>query len=558
MNVFRKISILMLIIVVAVTTFGLAPQQEVDAQGGSLVVWHAWQDAEKDLLDTWVANFTAENDVEIETRFVPFDDLRATYESAAATGEGPDLLIGQADWAGGLADAGLILPIDDAIAGSDLDAQVSEAAWGTMAYQGSRYGTPVTLDGVSLFYNSDLIDEEDVPEDIEDLIAVGIELTEGDDVGLLFNNGFYHSAGIYFALGGQLFDENGANLWNTDDAAVAYLQGHQDIFTFAPNLINGDNSLFREGRAAMIVDGVWNLNTYREDLGDSLGVALLPDVDGEAWSPFVGGKGFYVNSTTENIDEAVAFLTYVTGDGAALGAEIAGHVPTNPNVELSDPLIATFAEQFSIGTPLPTDPAMGAYWEPLGAAITAVTEGGEDVEDAAAAAEATILDKLAPADDMGDDDMSDDMGDDDDMADDMDDMSDMGTIYDLLGAGESASLLAAIDAAGLGELLSGEGPYTVFAPVEDAFGALPPGTLEAVLADEDLLGTLLAFHVIDGHYTVEQLMEMDSVMTMAGVELSIELDEDGNTILNGDTMIVMGDIHASNGLVHAVDGILVP
>jgi maltose-binding protein MalE len=344
------------------------------------------------LLDTWVANFTEANEgIEVETVFVPFDDLRATYENAAATGEGPDLLIGQADWAGPLSEAGLIMPVDDLVAETDLDTQLTEAAWGTMSYAGERYGIPVTLDGVALYYNSDIIDADDIPTDLEELLEVAAELTEGDDVGLMFNNGFYHSAGIYFALGGELFDEEGSNLWNESDAAEAYLEIHQMIFEEYPEFITGDNSLFQEGRAAMIVDGQWNLGTYTESLGDSLGVARLPEIDGEPWSPFVGGKGFYVNSTTENVDNALAFLTYVTSaEGLTLGAEIASHVPTGEGIEVENENIGIFSEQLSGGTPLPTSPTMGAYWNPVQEAITAVTEGGEEPAAAAEAATENI------------------------------------------------------------------------------------------------------------------------------------------------------------------------
>lgn len=544
MKSLRRLSVIALAVVIAMTTFGNVTSQPAKAQGGNLVIWHAWRDAEKTLLDTWVENYnTMHEEVTIETRFVPFDDLRSTYENAAATGEGPDLLIGQADWAGGLAEAGLILPIDDLVADTDLAGQVTEAAWGTMSYGGQRYGTPITLDGVALYYNSDIIDADDVPTDIEDLIEVGLDLTEGDDVGLLFNNGFYHSAGIYFALGGQLFDENGANVWNTDEAAAGYLTIHQEVFTNASQLISGDNALFREGRAAMIVDGVWNLNTYTEDLGDSLGVALLPEVDGEPWSPFVGGKGFYVNSTSENIDEALGFLTYVTSaEGLALGASIAGHVPTGEGVEVENPNIAVFAEQFALGTPLPTDPAMGAYWEPLGNAITAVGEGGEDPQAAADAAQATIEEKLTPVEG----------GEEGDMA-------EMGTIIDMAVAdGRFTNLVGAVTAAGLAETLSGEGPFTVFAPLDEAFGALPPGTMEAVMSDSELLTSILLYHVLDGEVLAADVAGMESLTTLQGDPITVSLDEEGNVVLNGTIHIVVTDIQASNGIIHVIDGILTP
>ncbi len=398
MNTFRKLGVFALIAVIAVVTFGHIPaDHKVSAQDTTLVIWHSWQDAEADLLDAWIDAYTEEmSDVAVETRFIPFDDLRSTYENNAGTPDGPDLLIGAADWAGGFHQDGFALALNDIVAGTDLESNLTEAAWDLMAFDGNRYGVPVTLDGVALYYNRDFIDDDEVPETFDDMLELAEELSEGDDVGLLFNNGFYHSAGIYFGLDGQLFDAEDNNLWNTDEAAVGFLEAHVDVFSANEAFYTGDNNLFREGRAAMIIDGVWNLGTYTDDLGDRLGVALLPDVGEDMpWRPFFGGKGFYVNNTTENVDAAVSFLTFVTSpDGLALGSELAGHVPPSDAVEVENEAIGVFAAQFAVGVPLPTSPTMGAYWEPLGNALTAVTEGGESPEDAAAAAEATILEKL--------------------------------------------------------------------------------------------------------------------------------------------------------------------
>jgi maltose-binding protein MalE len=400
MNTLRKLGVLALVAAMAITGFGLAPTstQPVAAQDTTLTIWHSWADAEADLLDEWVATFEAQSDIDVETRFIPFDELRNTYTNAVSTGEGPDMVIGQADWAGGESDAGTILPISDLIAETELEANLTEAAWDLMAVEGTRYGVPVTLDGVALYYNRDFIDDDDVPETFEEMIELGLELTEGDDLGLLFNAGFYQTAGIYFALGGQLFDPASfENLWNTDDAAVEFLQRHLQVYEADNSLVTGDNALFRNGQAAMIIDGSWNLNTYREDLGDSLGLTLLPAVDGEPWAPFFGGKGFFISNISDNVDAALEFLTFVTSpEQLATGSAVAGHIPPTDAVEVEDPYIATFSQQFALGVALPTV-GMDPYWTPLGDAILAVTEGGESPEDAAANAEENILD-LAGAD----------------------------------------------------------------------------------------------------------------------------------------------------------------
>lgn len=402
MNTLRKLGVFALIAVIAVVTFGITPTtNQVAAQDTTtLTLWHSWQNAEADLLDAWVADFEAQNEgITIEARFIPFDDLRSTYTNAVATGEGPDLLIGQADWAGGESEAGTILPLSELIAGTELESNLSEAAWDLMAVQGVRYGVPVTLDGVALYYNRDFIDDDEVPTTFSEMVELGAELTEGEDVGLLFNPGFYQTAGIYFGLGGQLFDpESFGNLWNTDDAAVAFLERHLEVFETNSAMYTGDNALFRNGRAAMIIDGSWNLNTYREDLGDSLGLTLLPEVDEEQpWAPFFGGKGFYVSNISENVEEALAFLTFVTEpDQLAMGAATAGHIPPTSGVPVEDEFIGIFAEQFSLGVALPTV-GMDPYWGNLGDAITAVTEGGVDPETAANDAQDIIEEQTGAA-----------------------------------------------------------------------------------------------------------------------------------------------------------------
>ncbi len=393
MNTLRKLSIFALVVIIIAV--GFAPADNAAAQDTTLVVWHAWQDAEADLFDAWVAAYPG--DVSIEARYLPFDDLRAAYETAAATGEGPDLLIGAADWAGGFNDSGIALALNEEIAGTQLEANLSEAAWDLMGFEGTRYGVPVTLDGVALYYNRDFIDDDEVPATFEEMLELGVELTEGEDVGLIFPNGFYHTAGIYFGLGGQLFDAESNNLWNTDEAAVGYLELHQMVAEASDQIYNGESSLFQEGRAAMIVDGSWQLGTYTEALGeDRLGLAVLPDVGEDMpWRPFFGGKGFYVNAGTENVEAALDFLTFVTSpESLAMGAEIAGHIPPVAGVEVENPAIGVFAEQFSVGVALPTSPAMNSYWGPCQDAIAGVTERDEAPEDAAAAAEAVIVEAL--------------------------------------------------------------------------------------------------------------------------------------------------------------------
>ncbi len=121
-----------------------------------------------------------------------------------------------------------------------------------------------------------------------------------------------------------------------------------------------------------------------------------------------------------------------------------------------------------------------------------------------------------------------------------------------------STLVAALDAAGLVDVLAGEGEFTVFAPTNDAFAALPDGTVEALLEDpEGDLTQILLYHVVDGVAMAEAVVELDSVITIQGEAISIEI-VDGSVILNGEVEVIITDIEASNGVIHVIDGVLLP
>ncbi len=121
------------------------------------------------------------------------------------------------------------------------------------------------------------------------------------------------------------------------------------------------------------------------------------------------------------------------------------------------------------------------------------------------------------------------------------------------------TLVAAIQAAGLGETLAGDGPFTVFAPTNDAFYALPAGTLEELLLPEnqERLKGILTFHVVPGRVMSADLagksMEAD---TVNGAKLSV--DATGDSVMIGNATVVQADIEASNGVIHIIDTVLIP
>ena len=121
-----------------------------------------------------------------------------------------------------------------------------------------------------------------------------------------------------------------------------------------------------------------------------------------------------------------------------------------------------------------------------------------------------------------------------------------------------STLVAALDAAGLVDVLAGEGEFTVFAPTNDAFNALPEGTVEALLEDpEGDLTQILLYHVVEGIAVAQAVIGLDSVDTLQGDAISIEIVGD-SVILNGEVEVIITDIEASNGVIHVIDGVLLP
>ncbi len=143
-------------------------------------------------------------------------------------------------------------------------------------------------------------------------------------------------------------------------------------------------------------------------------------------------------------------------------------------------------------------------------------------------------------------------------------MKEVGTIVDVASANEDFStLVAAVTAAGLGETLSGEGPFTVFAPTNEAFAALPAGTVDDLLKPEnkDKLASILTYHVVSGKVMAADLKDGQKVKTVQGEELTVGVSDDGVTVTDasGNTSkVLVADVEASNGVIHGIDGVLIP
>lgn len=134
-----------------------------------------------------------------------------------------------------------------------------------------------------------------------------------------------------------------------------------------------------------------------------------------------------------------------------------------------------------------------------------------------------------------------------------------GDIIDVaVSAGQFNTLAAALEAADLVTTLQGDGPFTVFAPTDEAFAALPDGTVESLLKPEnrDQLVSILTYHVVAGKVMAADVVKLSEAPTVNGSDVAIKV-EDGSVIIN-DATVVAADVEATNGVIHVVNKVILP
>ncbi|MEZ4531799.1 MAG: maltose ABC transporter substrate-binding protein [Thermomicrobiales bacterium] len=384
---------------------GMAPAHAQDS--GSLTLWHGWTGSEadalnKEIIPAWQA---ANPGITINVLAVPFDQLKNKYQTEVATGGGPDLLIGPADWTGELASADLIKPLNGLVPEETLSQYVPSAVQ-ALTFDGQLYGLPESIETVALFYNTDLVPT--APANSTELAQMSGEIAGANagTFGFALYSNFYHPAGYLFGWGGQIFTEEMTSAFNSPET-VSFLSWLKDL-TSQPGVTyqNDDgaiSSLFKEGKAAMVINGPWAVADYQAALGeDKVGVAPLPVIseNGDAPAlPFLGVKQIMVNSNLNDDQAALAakFAEFFTGaEVGQILADSAGHLPANTGVDVSaNPIASAFVAQAANSTPMPTVPEMGQVWTPAQDMIGKVLDGSATPEQAAADAAKQIDDAIS-------------------------------------------------------------------------------------------------------------------------------------------------------------------
>ncbi len=375
---------------------GSQPPALPSGLAGRITLWHSWKETEIPALTEVIAAFQNRNpDVGFDVLYVPFDDLRGKYETAAGTGGGPTVLIGAADWGPAFYDAELVADVAERAEGAFLNL-INAAALGAVKYKGALIGLPQTIKGVVMFRNKEII--PDAPATWDDLVAAAEAATSGDVVGANLERGFFFAAAHLNGLGGQLMKSNGDPAFNTDKG-VAWLELLNSFADVGPAEYYTDNdvNLFKAGKAGIIIDGTWNATGLAEAIGGAnLAIDPWPTYGDGHLSGYVQTENIYLNTNAagDEADAGWGFIEYFLSPEAQALLTKAGHIPATLGVAVTDPLLQQAANAFQRGAVFPVIPEMGGYWGAMDTALKSVFDEGADPAEALQVAFDSITEKI--------------------------------------------------------------------------------------------------------------------------------------------------------------------
>ncbi len=318
------------------------------------------------------------------------ETLREDYQTAALAGTAPDLLWTVSDHAGPFITADLIQPVEDQF---DMSKYVK-----SVEMKGHTWAVPInTGNHLMLMYNKEMISE--APQNTDEMIAKAKELTSGDTYGLVFNLGEAFWAVPWLGgFNGSVFADDGVTPTLNTSAmknTLSFLHSLKFEHGITPTECdyNGADTLFKDGKAAMIINGDWTLGTYKEALGDNLGTAAIPKVSetGNWPAPYTAGTYFMLpKDLDENKMDAVeGFISFVTSQEKQKEmldkfSRLPGLLAAmdDPSIE-NDPILKGSADQVSKGTPQPNVLEMRAVWDAINPQTSAVMAGSASPEEAA-------------------------------------------------------------------------------------------------------------------------------------------------------------------------------
>jgi len=373
------------------------------AQG--IVLWHAYNGAERDALEATAARWNAEHrDQPLELVAVPYSAFADKLTSAIPGGNGPDLFIYPQDRIGAWADGGVIEPIEFWVDDARADRFTRESVE-SMAYKGSLWGLPVTVKSLALFYRPDLVPTP--PRTTDELLALAPAMRAKAGYAIAYANvDLYGHAPWLSGHGGTIMDASGELAIATPEAAAAMAFARSLVAKgAAPAGAEGPlvATLFNEGKAATVISGPWFVTDIAK--GTPWKVATLPIVSstGKHAAPFLGAEGLLMSARARDKDTAFEVMDALTSDVAAIErARIARQVVPNPRAYddptvAADPVLGAFRAQLEHTVAMPKGPAMRMIWTPYKTALGEVIAGRAEPADQLRSVEREVKGYLAGA-----------------------------------------------------------------------------------------------------------------------------------------------------------------
>lgn len=365
----------------------------VPEDGAELIIWESKE--EKVFTEEIAKQFTEKYGVNVKIEEVAPTDQIGKLTQDGPSGLAADVLIVPHDHLGNATTSGLILPND--VFAEETTKNNTEASIQGATYDGLLYGYPRAAETMALYYNKSLLPE--APKDFSDVLEFSKTFTDKskNKYGIMWEVGnMYFNYPFIASAGGYLFGDNGTNpadIGLANDGAIEGLKVFQSIKAALPinsGDINPDikRSLFNEGDVAMDINGPWELAGYKAALGDNLGLAPYPTVNGKTAITFSGIKVWVVNSFTKYPNAAKLFANFASSkDAQLLLNEKVGAVPTNlealeADQIKNDPYVSAFAEQAKNSQPMPSIPEMSNVWAPVNAAFPEIWNNNADPKQA--------------------------------------------------------------------------------------------------------------------------------------------------------------------------------
>lgn len=355
-------------------------------EDGKLLIWTGANRDQAALAEVG-ARFTADFGVDVVVEVVD-PDLTDKFQQAAATGDGPDIVLWAHDRFGEWAAGGLLAPVSPSAAWVE---GVLPAAMEAVNFDGKTWGYPVGVEAVTLVYNADLVATP--PAAFEDIAS--LEVAGGKAPILWDYNNTYFTFPMLMAGGGFAFQKVDGNYDGTTsgvntEGAIAGAEVLKSLFDGGILPAGVDygvmDGAMANGEVAMVLNGPWSWAGYRA-AGINIGVAPIPTVGGQVSPPFLGVQVLGLNAASPNQDLAVEFIEnyLATDEGLATwnaGGGVGALADISAAAAQEDPLVGDMLAAAANGIPMPSNPEMGAFWAAMGPALTNITSGAQSPADA--------------------------------------------------------------------------------------------------------------------------------------------------------------------------------